>query len=136
RPTAVAPGTLHQDGGAAVEDPRRGRRATGKTRIDIGAPWPGSRECIEARGVDGAQHEDPSARLAPVSAEQIHGASGADAEIAARNRLVMTGFADLVVAYGNDFDRRGRPRTGNINVRRRGFAAGSGQRRGEAAGED
>src|SRR5262249_17730963 len=48
-PAPGASRALHQNGGGAVENPRCGRRAAYKARVEIGAPRPGGRYRIEAR---------------------------------------------------------------------------------------
>jgi len=122
RPPPGPPGALQQNRGNAVKNPRRGRRATGKTLVQISAPRPGHRQIIEPRGRGVAQIKDSSARLPPIPAVQIHLASGADTGVAGGRGLEMAGLADLVFTRSDDRDRRCRLRARNIGARWRGFA--------------
>src|ERR1700730_7296732 len=130
RPTTVAAGALQQYVGHPVENPCCIRCFARETGIDVAAPRPGGRERIQTRGVRVTQLEDPSARLPPISAVKRRRTLGLDAELACRSWLIVAWLADLVVADGGDRDRRRRLRARDIGARRRGFAAGSKERRG------
>src|SRR5215470_10032300 len=128
RPSSSTSGALQQNRRGAVEDPCRGRRAAGKTCVQIIAPRPGDRQIIKVCDVRVAQLDNSPARCSPISAVKRHGAQRGGAEFGGRQRLEMAGLSNFVLAYGNGLDRR-RLRPRNISGRRRGCTAG--EHRGE-----